>query len=105
VMAVATLTVNKFEPKSRAPLDVVVVMDRSGELWCLIAEFLFLSKFLISTFNKGSMGGEKIKLAKEALEFMVDQFKATDKCECFFALFDFALHVQLKFSLRRQSGW
>ena len=48
--ATATLRAPFFEPTTRAEIDLVAVIDRSG-----------------------SMSGSKIKLVKETLEFVIDQ--------------------------------
>ena len=48
--SVATLKAPFYEPKSRAPIDVCAVIDKSG-----------------------SMAGEKLKLVKETLEFVIEQ--------------------------------
>ena len=50
--AVCTLKAPFYEPTSRAPVDIVAVIDKSG-----------------------SMHGEKLDLVKETLEFVIDQCK------------------------------
>lgn len=50
--SVATLKAPFYEPTSRAPIDVCAVIDKSG-----------------------SMAGEKLRLVKETLEFVIDQRK------------------------------
>jgi len=77
LMAVASLTVNKFEVEERSPLDIVAVIDRSG-----------------------SMSGEKIELAKAALIFMVEQFKPGDK----FGLVTFDDKIVNEFELQKMSN-
>jgi len=54
-IVMATLTAPFFEAASRASIDLVAVIDRSG-----------------------SMEGEKIRLVQETLRFMIDQLKASD---------------------------
>ena len=49
---VCTLKAPFYEPESRAPVDIVAVIDKSG-----------------------SMHGEKLDLVKETLEFVIDQCK------------------------------
>ncbi|XP_003383100.1 PREDICTED: uncharacterized protein LOC100635885 [Amphimedon queenslandica] len=53
---VCTLKAPFYEPESRAPVDIVAVIDKSG-----------------------SMHGEKLDLVKETLEFVIDQLKDTDR--------------------------
>ena len=58
VYAMTSIQAPSYEPeegKSSAPIDIVCVIDRSG-----------------------SMSGEKMKLVKSSLEFMVDQMKEED---------------------------
>ena len=50
--AIASFKAPFYEPISRAPVDIVAVIDRSG-----------------------SMGGKKLELVKKTLEFVVDQCK------------------------------
>ena len=50
--AVYTLKAPFYEPTTRAPVDIVAVIDKSG-----------------------SMHGEKLDLVKETLEFVIDQCK------------------------------
>lgn len=50
--SVCTLKAPFYEPDSRAPVDIVAVIDKSG-----------------------SMHGEKLDLVKETLEFVIDQCK------------------------------
>jgi len=56
VFGVLTIAGAKFEPKERAPLDIVVVFDKSG-----------------------SMGGEKIKTAVNTLEFVIKNLRECDR--------------------------
>lgn len=50
--SVCTIKAPFYEPSSRAPVDIVAVIDKSG-----------------------SMHGEKLDLVKETLEFVIDQCK------------------------------
>ena len=50
--AIASFKAPFYEPTSRAPVDIVAVIDKSG-----------------------SMGGKKLELVKKTLEFVVDQCK------------------------------
>eukprot|EP00118_Oscarella_pearsei_P016617 m.160683 g.160683 ORF g.160683 m.160683 type:complete len:582 (+) comp38777_c0_seq15:74-1819(+) len=54
--AMVSLRAPAYEPTERAAIDLVAVIDKSG-----------------------SMSGEKIKLVKETLHFVVDQLKETDR--------------------------
>lgn len=78
-VAMASIRAPLYEPKVRAPLRMVCVVDRSG-----------------------SMEGDKINLVKKTLQFVVKQLKATDQ----FAMVTFASEVQtdLKFTYMTDDG-
>lgn len=66
-----------FEPKSRAPINFITVIDRSG-----------------------SMDGNKLKLVKETLNFVITQLKSSDR----FGMVTFESNVNTDLELTKMNG-
>jgi Mg-chelatase subunit ChlD len=75
----APKTVAKDEPETRAPVDIVCVIDKSG-----------------------SMKGEKIELMKKTLLFMVEQLNGMDRISL--VLFDSSVDTALPLTAMDQDG-